>query len=165
MTTAIYPGTFDPMTLGHVNIIERGIKLFDRVLVAVAPGTHKSPMFSLEQRIDLARQVIEPFSSQVEVISIEGLLVKFAKIHDATVILRGLRTANDFEYEYQLSGMNRQLAPDIETVFLTPEDRYQCISSTLVREVSRLGGDAHLFVPPVVNEALLERLKHGFIDY
>jgi pantetheine-phosphate adenylyltransferase len=140
MTTAIYPGTFDPMTLGHVNIIERGIKLFDRVLVAVAPGTHKSPMFSLEQRMNLARQVIEPFSSQVEVISIE-------------------------EYEYQLSGMNRQLAPEIETVFLTPEDRYQCISSTLVREVSRLGGDAHLFVPKVVNEALLERLKHGLADY
>ncbi len=97
MTTAIYPGTFDPMTLGHLNIIERGIKLFDRVLVAIAPGTHKSPMFSLEKRIDLAKEVLKDFS-QVEVISIEGLLVKFAKMHDAKVILRGLRTANDFEY-------------------------------------------------------------------
>ena len=164
MTTAIYPGTFDPMTLGHLNIVERGIKLFDRVLVAIAPGAHKSPLFSLEKRMDLAKKVLENFP-QVEVISIEGLLVKFAKMHDARVILRGLRTANDFEYEYQLSGMNHQLAPEIETVFLTPEDRYQCISSTLVREIARLGGDAHLFVPEVVNQALLEDLKHGAADY
>ena len=164
MTTAIYPGTFDPMTLGHVNIIERGVKLFDRVLVAIAPGTHKTPMFSLEKRIHLARQVLANWP-QVEVLPLEGLLVRFAETHEARVILRGLRTANDFEYEYQLSGMNHQLSPGIETVFLTPEDRYQCISSTLVREVSRLGGDAHLFVPEIVNHALLEVLKHGASDY
>jgi pantetheine-phosphate adenylyltransferase len=164
MTTAIYPGTFDPMTLGHLNIIERGVKLFDRVLVAVAPGTHKSPMFSLEKRINLAREVLKDFP-QVEVTCLEGLLVKFAENHGATVILRGLRTANDFEYEYQLSGMNHQLSPHVETVFLTPEDRYQCISSTLVREVARLGGDAHLFVPDLVNQSLLEELKNGFAHH
>ncbi len=164
MTTAIYPGTFDPMTLGHLNIIERGIKLFDRVLVAIAPGIHKTPMFSLDQRLVLATQVLENFP-QVEVLPLEGLLIRFAEKQEARVILRGLRTASDFEYEYQLSGMNHQLSPHIETVFLTPEDRYQCISSTLVREVARLGGDAHLFVPRVVNEALLELLKHGTADY
>ena len=162
--TAIYPGTFDPMTFGHLNIVERGIKLFDRVLVAIAPGTHKAPMFSLEKRLSLAKQVLEPFP-QVEVLPLEGLLVRFAETHEARIILRGLRTASDFEYEYQLSGMNHQLSPGIETVFLTPEDRYQCISSTLVREIARLGGDAHSFVPSVVNEALLELLKHGTSDY
>ncbi len=160
MKTAIYPGTFDPMTLGHVNIVERGIKLFDRVIVAVAPGAHKSPIFSLDRRLKMAREVLANLS-QVEVQPLDGLLVEFARRYEAKIILRGLRTANDFEYEYQLSGMNRQLAPEIETVFLTPEDRYQCLSSTLVREISRLGGDANLFVPPVVNKALLESLKHG----
>jgi len=156
MAVAIYPGTFDPLTLGHVNLVERGVALFNRVLVAVAPGTHKSPMFSQEERLSLAKLALGHLSN-VEVIPLEGLLITFAKQKKANVILRGLRTASDFEYEYQLSGMNQQLNPEIETVFLTPEAKYQCISSTLVREVSRLGGDTHLFVPACVQAALKSR--------
>ena len=156
MITAVCPGTFDPMTFGHLNIVERGCKLFDRVLVAVAIGTHKSPLFTLEERLQLTRQVLRPHPN-VEVLPLTGLLVEFAKQHHASVILRGLRTASDFEYEYQLSGMNRQLNAEIETVFLTPEDRYQCVSSSLVREVARLGGNTALFVPKIVHDALRQK--------
>jgi pantetheine-phosphate adenylyltransferase len=155
---AVYPGTFDPMTLGHEDVIRRAIELFDRVIVAVAAGHHKKSMFTLEERIDMARAVSAPFK-QVEVASFSGLLRDFVVARGAKAMVRGLRAVTDFDYEFQLAGMNRSLMPDVETVFLTPSDKYQFISSTFVREIAVLGGEVDKFVSPTVAERLMEKVR------
>lgn len=157
---AVYPGTFDPITNGHSDLIERAARLFERVIVAIAgaPGAAKSPAFNLEERVMLARQVLACHDN-VEVVAFDSLLADFVIERHAEVILRGLRAVSDFEHEFQLAGMNRQLAPGVETLFLTPAEQYSYISSTLVREVATLGGDVSRFVHPVVREALRRRLK------
>ena len=155
---AMYPGTFDPITLGHEDIIKRAVKVFDRVVVAIAADTgSKAPMFDLEERVDLARSALAGIDG-VEVASYKGLTVDFARDKGLSVIIRGLRAVSDFEYEFQLATMNRHLTEDVETVFLTPPETYTFISSSLVREIARLGGDVSEFVSPRVKEALLERL-------
>ena len=156
--TAIYPGTFDPITKGHTDLVERALHLFDKVIVAVAENTTKEPTFSLEQRMNMAKVALEEFQG-VEVLPIPGLLVKFAKQHGAKAILRGLRAVSDFEYEFQLAGMNRKLAPEIETLFLTPAEQYAYISSSLVREIAALGGDVSPFVHKNVMAELIKRLR------
>jgi pantetheine-phosphate adenylyltransferase len=155
-TTAIYPGTFDPITNGHVDLLHRALRHFDRVIIAVAGSTGKSTCFTLEQRVSLARTALEQLD-HVEVVGFDGLLVKFAQEQGASVILRGLRAVSDFEYEFQLASMNRKLAPDVETMFLTPDEGYSFISSSLVREIAALGGDVRAFVHPAVQAALKER--------
>ena len=152
--TAIYPGTFDPITNGHIDIIERATKLFDHVIVAIAENAYKSPRFSINQRVDLAKTVLSHLNN-VEISGFNSLLVKFAESRGARVVLRGLRAVSDFEYEFQLASMNRRIAPQIETVFLTPAETYAYISSTLVREIASLGGDVSQFVHPEVAKALL----------
>ncbi|MDN5872546.1 MAG: pantetheine-phosphate adenylyltransferase [Nitrococcus sp.] len=156
---AVYPGTFDPITNGHSDLIERAAGLFDRVIVAIsgATGATKRPAFSLEERASMAREVLAGHDN-VEVAAFESLLADFAIECNAAVILRGLRAVSDFEYEFQLASMNRQLAPGIETLFLTPAEQYAYISSTLVREVAALAGDVSRFVHPVVQKALQRRL-------
>jgi pantetheine-phosphate adenylyltransferase len=156
MTTAIYPGTFDPITNGHGDIIARAASLFHRVVVAVAANPGKRPAFDLEQRVGLVRAVVEGLGN-VDIVPFSSLLVDFARTLGAKVILRGLRAISDFDYEFQLAGMNRRLAPDIETIFLTPAEQYTFISSSLVREVAALGGDVSPFVHPSVQAALLDR--------
>jgi len=154
---AIYPGTFDPITNGHSDLVYRASKLFDTVIVAIAGSTHKTPMFSLEQRVDLVHTVLAGIPNVV-VTSFDTLLVDFVRQSDAHVIIRGLRAVSDFEYEFQLAGMNRRLAPEVETMFLTPAERYAYISSTLVREVAKLGGDISPFVHDVVVDALRDTI-------
>ncbi len=154
--TAIYPGTFDPITNGHVDLVQRAAKLFPKVLVAVAGSGSKTPCFNLEQRIELARAAVAS-AANVEVKGFSGLLVRFAQQERAGVILRGLRAVSDFEYEFQLASMNRKLAPEVETMFLTPDEGYAFISSSLVREIAGLGGDVRAFVPAAVREALARR--------
>ena len=148
---AVYPGTFDPMTLGHEDVIRRAIALFPRVIVAVAAGHHKKSMFTLQERIEMARQVAKPYP-QVTVESFSGLLRDFVVARGGKAMVRGLRAVTDFDYEFQLAGMNRSLMPDVETVFLTPSDKYQFISSTFVREIAVLGGEVDKFVSPLVQE-------------
>ncbi len=155
-TVAIYPGTFDPITNGHADLIQRARRRFDRVIVAVAGSTGKSTCFTLEERVSLARTAVSKIDD-VEVMGFDGLLVKFAVAQGAGVILRGLRAVSDFEYEFQLASMNRKLAPGVETMFLTPDEGYSFISSSLVREIASLGGDVRSFVHPAVQEALNER--------
>jgi pantetheine-phosphate adenylyltransferase len=155
--TAIYPGTFDPITNGHTDLVHRASKHFDRVIIAVAGSTGKKTCFSLDERVDLARTAVAA-NDHVEVVGFDGLLVKFAQQRNAGVILRGLRAVSDFEYEFQLASMNRKLAPDVETMFMTPDEGYSFISSSLVREISALGGDVASFVHPAVQAALRERL-------
>jgi len=152
--TAVYPGTFDPMTLGHADLMRRAARLFDRLIVAVAAGHHKRTMFSVEERLSMAQELASKHPN-VEVIAFAGLLRDFVVGHDGKVVVRGLRAVSDFEYEFQMAGMNRQLMPDVETVFLTPSDQYQFVSGTFVREIAMLGGDVSKFVAPSV----LERLK------
>ena len=154
--TAIYPGTFDPITNGHIDLIARACKLYPQVIVAIAVNNGKSPLFSLQERVGLVEAVIQPFDN-VSVIGFDNLLVDCAKQHDAKVILRGLRAVSDFEYEFQLAGMNRRLAPDLETVFLTPAEQYEFISSTMIREIARLKGDVSSFVPPCVQHSLTQK--------
>ena len=155
---AMYPGTFDPITLGHEDIIKRAVNVFDRVVVAIAADTgSKAPMFDLEERVELARSALAGIDS-VEVASYKGLTVDFARDNGLSVIIRGLRAVSDFEYEFQLATMNRHLTEEVETVFLTPPETYTFISSSLVREIARLGGDVSDFVSPKVKDALLERL-------
>lgn len=149
----IYPGTFDPITNGHSDLIERATRLFGPVVVAVAENAGKQPVFALAQRLELAQQVLGHLAG-VEVVVLDGLLVDFTRRMGAQAILRGLRAVSDFEYEFQLAGMNRILAPDIETLFLTPAEQYSYISSSLVREISALGGDVSAFVHPLVSSAL-----------
>ena len=156
MITALVPGSFDPPTYGHLDIIERCAGLFDRVVVAVAADTSKAPVFALDQRVDLLRKVVAHLD-HVEVVSFSGLLVDFARSLGVPVIMRGLRAVSDFEFEFQLAGMNRRMAPDIETLFLTPAEKYAYISSSLVREIARLKGDVSAFVSPEVHAALRER--------
>lgn len=157
MQTAVYPGTFDPITNGHSDLIQRAARLFDRVIVAVAASSGKQPAFPLAQRVALARDVLEGLPN-VEVCSFDILLVDFMRQREAGVILRGLRAVSDFEYEFQLASMNRQLAPGVETLFLTPAEQYAFVSSSLVREIARLGGDVSAFVHPNVMAALRDKI-------
>ena len=151
--TVIYPGTFDPITNGHADLVHRAAACFDWVIVAVAGSTGKTTRFTLDERVGLAREVMRAVEN-VRIESFDGLLVEFAREQGAQVILRGLRAVSDFEYEFQLASMNRKLAPDIETMFLTPDDGYTFISSSLVREIASLGGNVGGFVHPVVEAAL-----------
>ena len=155
---AVYPGTFDPMTLGHEDVVRRAIQLFDRVIVAVAAGHHKKSMFTLQERIEMAKDVARPYP-QVEVESFNGLLRDFVVARGGKAMVRGLRAVTDFDYEFQLAGMNRSLMPDVETVFLTPSDKYQFISSTFVREIAVLGGEVTKFVSPSVQERLAVKVR------
>lgn len=156
MDKVIYPGTFDPITRGHEDLVHRAARLFDRVVVAVAANSGKVPFFSLGERVDMARTVLVEYTN-VEVVGFSGLLMEFVRQQQARVVIRGLRAVSDFEYEFQLAGMNRGLYPDVETIFLTPSEQYTFISATIVREIARLGGDASKFVHPVVAERLYEK--------
>lgn len=156
MTTAVYPGTFDPMTNGHVDLVRRASRIFDHVVVGVAESSKKRPMLSLETRVALARGICREFEN-VTVQPFDGLLKDFVAACGAGVIIRGARAVSDFEYEFQMAGMNRQLMPDVETIFLTPSDQYQFVSGTFVREIAQLSPkDAARFVTPEVLEALIE---------
>ena len=157
--TAIYPGTFDPITYGHMDIIERGCGLFDKVVVAIAKSEAKNPMFTLEDRINLAKSIYEG-NDKVEVVGFpRKLTVDLAKDYNACAIIRGLRAVSDFEYEFQLATMNRSLAPDIESIFLTPKETLIYVSSSLIKEISDLKGDISKFVHPVVEKALKAKLQ------
>jgi pantetheine-phosphate adenylyltransferase len=158
MQIAVYPGTFDPITNGHTDLIERAARRFDKVIVAIHRSSSKQPAFSWEERIELASHVLEGMAN-VAVEGFEGLLVNFVRSHHAEVILRGLRAVSDFEYEFQLASMNRQLAPEIETLFMAPDDRYAYVSSSLVREIAALGGDVTPFVHAKVLAALKQTLR------
>lgn len=155
---AVYAGTFDPITNGHIDVVERAARLFDRVIVAVAFNTSKKSLFSLEERIALTQEALKHLQN-VETFGFNTLLIEFAKQHQANVILRGLRTVTDFDYEFQLAGMNRHLNAEIETVFLMPSEKYMYISSSLVREIATLNGDVTSFVAPVVAQALEKKIK------
>ena len=158
MIKAVYPGTFDPMTRGHEDLVRRASLLFDRVVVGVADSRGKNPFFTLAERVDMAREVLAPYSN-VEIRGFSGLLRDFVLGEDARVILRGLRAVSDFEYEFQMAGMNRSLIPDVETVFLTPAEQYMFISATIVREIAGLGGDVGKFVHPAVEARMAARVK------
>ena len=158
MNRVLYPGTFDPITKGHGDLVERASRLFDHVIIAVAASPKKNPLFPLEQRVELAREVTKHLPN-VEVIGFSSLLAHFAKEQGANVFLRGLRAVSDFEYEFQMAGMNRYLLPDVETMFLTPSDQYQFISGTFVREIAVLGGDVSKFVFPSVERWLQEKIS------
>ncbi|QLF93054.1 pantetheine-phosphate adenylyltransferase [Pseudomonas sp. ABC1] len=160
MNRVLYPGTFDPMTLGHGDLVERAARLFDEVIIAVAANPRKNPLFSLEKRVELAQAVTQHMPN-VKVVGFSTLLAHFVKEQQANCFLRGLRAVSDFEYEFQLANMNRQLAPDVESLFLTPSEKYSFISSTLVREIAALGGDISNFVHPAVAEALNERFPQN----
>ncbi len=155
---AIFPGTFDPITLGHQDLIRRASGLFGAVVVAVAVAHHKKTMFSLEERLEMVHEVVAPLGN-VQVESFAGLVRDFAVSHGARAMVRGVRSVTDFDYEAQLAGMNKALAPQVETVFLTPDSRFQFISSTLVREIATLQGDVRSFVAPVVHTRLMEKLS------
>ncbi len=157
---AMYPGTFDPVTRGHEDLLRRASRIFDRIVVAIAANPGKRPMFDLDERVALAEAVLGDIPG-VEVMGYEGLTIDFARQHDLGAIIRGLRAVSDFEYEFQLANMNRHLTDEVETVFLTPTERYTYISSSLVREIAMLGGDVGEFVSPVVEKALLERRPAG----
>jgi pantetheine-phosphate adenylyltransferase len=154
---AVYPGTFDPITLGHEDVVRRAALLFNRLIVAVAAGHHKKAMFSLEERMAMVASAVKAYPG-VEVESYSGLMRDFVVARGASAMVRGLRAVTDFDYEFQLAGMNRSLMPDVETVFLTPGDKYQYISSTYVREIATLGGEVDKFVSPRVNRRLLEKV-------
>lgn len=156
-TKILYPGTFDPITNGHVDLVIRAVKLFDEVIIAVALGHHKKPLFDFDERVDMVKTVFADLP-QVSVVGFEGLLVDFMRIQGATAVLRGLRAMSDFEYEFQLANMNRELDENFEAVFLTPSQNYSFISSTMIREIARLGGDINKFVPPCVAQAFTQKL-------
>ena len=155
---AVYPGTFDPFTRGHADLVRRASVLFDRVIVAVARSNSKGPIFGLDERVDIAREAVADYPN-VSVVGFDCLLMDFLGQQNARVILRGLRAVSDFEYEFQMAGMNRKLHPDVETVFLTPAEEYMFISATMVREIARLGGDVSKFVQPSVLARLQEKLN------
>ena len=157
--TAVYPGTFDPMTLGHEDVVRRASQLFDKLIVVVAVGHHKKQtLFTLDERMAMVRELVKPYPN-VEVASFGGLMRDFVVSRGAKAMVRGLRAVTDFDYEFQLAGMNRSLMPDVETVFLTPGDKYQFISSTFVREIATLGGEIHKFVSPNVQARLLAKVR------
>jgi pantetheine-phosphate adenylyltransferase len=156
---AMYPGTFDPITNGHQDLVRRAAGIFDRVVVAIAENPNKTPLFPLDQRVDLARRVLADLPN-VEVMGYSGLTVEFARKHDLSVVVRGLRAVSDFEFEFQLANMSRHLAREIETVFLTPQEQFTFISSSLIREIAVLGGETKEFVHPIV-DAELKKLKRG----
>ena len=158
MVSAVYPGTFDPLTRGHEDLVRRASGLFERLVVGVADSKAKRPFFSLDERLDIAREVLGHYPN-VEVEGFSGLLKDFVRRHDARVIVRGLCAVSDFEYEFQMAGMNRYLLPDVETLFLTPSDQYQFISGTIVREIAVLGGDVSKFVFPSVEKWLLKKIE------
>ena len=156
--TAVYPGTFDPVTSGHEDLARRAARLFDHVILAVADSRAKRPFFTLDERVEMAREVLRDLPN-VRVVGFSGLLMKFVQDQGARVVVRGLRAVSDFEYEFQLAGMNRGMYPDVETVFLTPGEQFMFISATIVREISVLGGDTSKFVPPYVAERLKVKIK------
>jgi len=156
--TAVYPGTFDPLTRGHEDLVRRAAKLFDRVVVGIAESRTKRPFFSLDERVEIATALLVGYPN-VEVRGFNCLLMDFLRENNASVIMRGLRAASDFEYEFQMAGMNRNLYPDVETVFLTPAEQYMFISATMVREIASLGGDVSKFVEPMVSERLAKKIK------
>lgn len=151
--TAIYPGTFDPITRGHEDLVRRGASLFDKLILAIAESPSKKPRFSLSERVDMAREVLKDVGN-VEIVGFNTLLMDFVHQQGAKVVVRGLRAVSDFEYEFQMAGMNRSVYPEVETVFLTPGEQYMFISATMVREIARLGGDVSKFVQPCVNKRL-----------
>lgn len=157
-TKAIYPGTFDPMTLGHLDIVTRAARMFDRLVVAIAASPGKKPLFTLDERVDLARQATVHLAN-VEVVGFNELMADFARAQQANVLVRGVRAVADFEYESQLAQMNRHLLPALETVFLLPSQGFSFVSSSLVKEVARHGGDVQAFLPAVIHQALLARLQ------
>jgi len=154
--TALYPGTFDPITLGHVDIIKRAIKLFDNLIVAVADNRDKTPLFTVDERIELIKKSIDNLEN-ITITSFDGLTAKFAKDNGAQAIIRGLRAVSDFEFEFQMALMNRKIEPEVEAVYLMPNDKYSYISSSLVKDIAKRGGDISCFVPGVVKKALRER--------
>ena len=154
--SALYPGTFDPITNGHQDLIRRAARIFNRVLVAIAANPAKAPLFDLDERVDLARRVLDDIPN-VEVMGYSGLTVKFAEEHGLAVMVRGLRAVSDFEFEFQLATMSRQIAGQVETVFLTPTEQFSFISSSMVREIALLGGEVSRFVHPIVEDALKQR--------
>jgi pantetheine-phosphate adenylyltransferase len=158
MADAMYPGTFDPITNGHADLVRRALRIFDRVVVAIAANPGKAPLFTLAERVNMARQVLAEFD-RVEVVGYEGLTVEFARTHGIFVMMRGLRAVSDFEFEFQLATMSRQLAPDVESVFLTPTAEVTFISSSMVREIANLGGDVSKFVHPFVHAELKKRAR------
>jgi|TARA_B110000263_G_scaffold38106_1_gene29700 pantetheine-phosphate adenylyltransferase len=159
MTIALYPGTFDPITLGHVDLVERAVNLFDEVVIAVATSKSKKPAFSSEERIAQIKQIFS-HEKKVRVIGFDGLVVDLARDQNSMVLVRGLRAVSDFEYEFQLANMNRAMLPELETIFLTPKAKYSFLSSTLVREIAEMGGDVTPFVDPLIKEALTLRFKN-----
>jgi pantetheine-phosphate adenylyltransferase len=156
--TAVYPGTFDPMTLGHADLMRRAANLFDRLVLAVAAGHHKRTMFTIAERLEMAQEIAAPYPN-VEVMAFRGLLRNFVVDLGGKVVIRGLRAVSDFEYEFQMAGMNRYLLPDVETIFMTPTDQYQFISGTLVREIAMFGGDVGKFVSPSVEARLRGKME------
>lgn len=161
MTRVVYPGTFDPITNGHIDLVKRAARMFDEVIVAIALGHHKSPVFTLEERVALAEECLQDIPN-MKVIGFSGLLVNLFREQQATAVLRGLRAVSDFEYEFQLANMNRQLDHQFEAVFLTPSEHLSYISSTLVREIAKLHGDVAQFVAPCVSRAFAEKRAQGW---
>ncbi len=157
MNKVIYPGTFDPITRGHEDLVRRASRLFDQVVVAVAVSSGKKPFFTLEERVEMAQQALSDCSN-VQIMAFSGLLMNFLQQQNARIILRGLRAASDFEYEFQMAGMNRCMYPDVETLFMTPSEQYMFISAAMVREIASLGGNADAFVHPLVAKKLREKL-------
>jgi pantetheine-phosphate adenylyltransferase len=160
MRTVVYPGTFDPITNGHIDLVERACRLFDRVIIAVADSSRKQPLFSLDERVELARQTLKHLDN-VEVCGFDVLLVDFVREKKAQAVLRGLRAVSDFEYEFQLANMNRALEPKMESLFLTPAEHLSYISSSIVREIAYLNGDVGKFVTPEVEAALKRKFNHA----
>ena len=158
MIKAVYPGTFDPLTRGHEELVRRASKLFGALVLGIAESTAKRTFFSLPERVDMAREVLGDLKN-LQIVGFSGLLIDFVRKHDARVVLRGLRAVSDFEYEFQLAGMNRNLYPEMETIFLTPSEQHMFISATLVREIATLGGDVRKFVHPLVAAKLAEKVK------
>lgn len=158
MTRVIYPGTFDPLTNGHIHVVERASRIFDSIVIAIAGSTHKKPTFNLETRVNFAKQSFQHLTN-VEVRGFNILLAQFAREIGAKILLRGLRAVADYEYELQLANMNRQMAPELESLFLTPVERFSFISSSLIKEIARLDGDISGFVPQQVQEALLKHFN------